>query len=67
VYIYDVATSTITARVTGHRDDVNAVTYLDETPHLIVSGSDDSLIKVCSCSFEAGVLVGALVFCFRPF
>uniref|UniRef100_A0A7S3VU90 Anaphase-promoting complex subunit 4 WD40 domain-containing protein n=1 Tax=Dunaliella tertiolecta TaxID=3047 RepID=A0A7S3VU90_DUNTE len=46
VYIYDVATSTINAKVSGHKDDVNAVTYLDSTPNLILSGSDDSMIKL---------------------
>ena len=30
----------------GHDDDVNAVTYADDSPNIIVSGSDDTSIKV---------------------
>lgn len=46
VYVFDIATSKVVARVQGHRDDVNAVTYADTSPNIIVTGSDDSLIKV---------------------
>lgn len=30
----------------AHNDDVNAVCFLDDSPNLIASGSDDHLIKV---------------------
>ena len=33
-------------QVRAHQDDTNAVAYLDDSANLIVSGSDDSLIKV---------------------
>lgn len=36
-----------TLRVKAHQDDVNAVTFADDSPNVIVSGSDDALIKVC--------------------
>ena len=36
-----------TLRIAGHDDDVNAVVFLDAGSHLIATGSDDSLIKVC--------------------
>ncbi len=32
-------------RITGHQDDVNAVAFMDESSHIIASGSDDTLIK----------------------
>ena len=35
-----------TDRMVCHHDDVNAVAYLDDSPHIIASGSDDHLIKV---------------------
>lgn len=34
-------------RFEGHGDDVNAVTFVDNKCNIILSGSDDSLIKVC--------------------
>ena len=37
-----------TLRIRGHDDDVNAVTFLDNSSNLIASGSDDTLIKVTS-------------------
>ena len=35
-------------RITGHQDDVNAVAFMDESSHIIASGSDDTLIKASS-------------------
>ena len=35
-----------TMRVRAHADDVNAVCYAEDSPNIIVTGSDDSLIKV---------------------
>lgn len=32
-------------RIPGHEDDVNAVAFVDESPHILASGSDDFLIK----------------------
>ena len=33
-------------RIQAHDDDVNAVCYLDESGQVLLSGSDDSLIKI---------------------
>ena len=38
-----------TMRVKAHADDVNAVCYAEDSPNIIVTGSDDSLIKVVYC------------------
>lgn len=54
VYVFDIATNKVVARVQGHRDDVNAVTYADTSPNIIVTGSDDSLIKVNVCQTTRG-------------
>ena len=35
-----------TTRIQAHTDDVNAVCYGEDTPNIIVTGSDDALIKV---------------------
>eukprot|EP00798_Chlamydomonas_sp_ICE-L_P015435 gene15435-21521_t len=55
----------VMARINGHSDDVNAVAYADGSPNIIISGSDDSRVKVWDrrtmggghCS-PAGVLIG---------
>ncbi|GAX82117.1 hypothetical protein CEUSTIGMA_g9545.t1 [Chlamydomonas eustigma] len=46
VYVYDMESSRVVAFVDGHDDDVNAVAYLDSTPNLIASGSDDNFVKI---------------------
>jgi DDB1- and CUL4-associated factor 11 len=46
LYLYDVETKTRTLRLKAHTDDINTVTFVDETANIIASGSDDSLIKV---------------------
>ncbi|GBF87871.1 hypothetical protein Rsub_00583 [Raphidocelis subcapitata] len=66
VYIYDFESKRVTSRLLGHGDDVNAVCYLDDSsPHMIVSGSDDTHIKVwdrrlagVTCRRPVGVLLG---------
>jgi WD40 repeat protein len=30
----------------GHGDDVNAVAYADDNPNVILSGSDDAIIRI---------------------
>ena len=35
-----------TTRIQAHTDDVNAVCYGEDSPNIIVTGSDDALIKV---------------------
>lgn len=34
-------------RIGAHKDDVNAVCFGEDSPNIIVTGSDDRLIKVC--------------------
>ncbi|GIL45394.1 hypothetical protein Vafri_2645 [Volvox africanus] len=46
VVVMDVETKRVVASARGHQDDVNAVTYADSTPNIIISGSDDNYIKV---------------------
>ncbi|KAL4424371.1 hypothetical protein ABPG75_001672 [Micractinium tetrahymenae] len=47
VRIYDMLQGKVAAQVQGHQDDVNAVAYAErDSPNIIFSGSDDSLVKV---------------------
>ncbi|KAL8820276.1 MAG: hypothetical protein Q9223_001469 [Gallowayella weberi] len=64
VYVYDVEAKQSILRIPGHTDDVNAVCFGDNSsPHILYSGSDDTLIKVwdrrsMGDSREAGVFMG---------
>ncbi|KAL8807383.1 MAG: hypothetical protein Q9182_000722 [Xanthomendoza sp. 2 TL-2023] len=64
VYVYDVEAKQSILRIPGHIDDVNAVCFGDNSsPHILYSGSDDTLIKVwdrrsMGDSREAGVFMG---------
>ncbi len=67
VVLYDVERKRVVESVDAHHDDINAVCYADSayTPHLIVSGSDDTTIKVwdrrtmSTCNgVPAGILAG---------
>ncbi|CAF9912526.1 MAG: hypothetical protein GOMPHAMPRED_007682 [Gomphillus americanus] len=64
VYVYDIESNCSILRIPGHRDHVNAVCFGDvSSPHILYSGSDDTLIKVwdrrsMSDSREAGVFMG---------
>ena len=40
----------MTAKIQGHRDDVNAVAWLDDSANLMISGSDDRMVKVAQLS-----------------
>lgn len=62
--MHDIETQKSTLKIAGHDDDVNAVCFGDSSsPHVLYSGSDDTLIKVwdrrsmCD-SREAGVFMG---------
>ncbi|OAV89280.1 hypothetical protein PTTG_09743 [Puccinia triticina 1-1 BBBD Race 1] len=47
VIAYDVETRAILSNIKGHSDDTNAVCFADKSdPNILVSGSDDSYIKV---------------------
>lgn len=62
--MHDIETRKSTLRIPAHNDDVNAVCFGDSnSPHILYSGSDDTLIKVwdrrsMGDSREAGVFVG---------
>lgn len=64
VYVYDIEAKQSILRIPGHNDDVNAVCFGDNSsPHILYSGSDDTLIKVwdrrsMGDSREAGVFMG---------
>ncbi|KAK9796237.1 hypothetical protein WJX73_006957 [Symbiochloris irregularis] len=61
VYVFDVEVAQTVERMAAHRDDVNAVTYVDDSCRLIASGSDDKLIKIWDRRQPrrpCGVLVG---------
>ncbi|KAL6061282.1 DDB1- and CUL4-associated factor 11 [Balamuthia mandrillaris] len=46
MYIYDLNTRERVLRLLAHDDDVNAVSWADETSQILFSGSDDCLVKV---------------------
>jgi len=46
LYLYDREANRQSCRIKAHDDDVNAVCFVDETPHLLASGGDDGLCKV---------------------
>lgn len=64
VLVYDIETRQTILRIEGHGNDVNAVCFGDaSSPHILYSGSDDTLIKVwdrrsMGDSREAGVFMG---------
>ncbi|KAL9599967.1 MAG: hypothetical protein Q9179_003384 [Wetmoreana sp. 5 TL-2023] len=64
VYVYDIEAKRSILRIPGHNDHVNAVCFGDKSsPHILYSGSDDTLIKVwdrrsMGDSREAGVFMG---------
>ncbi|MCJ1473444.1 hypothetical protein MMC13_002095 [Lambiella insularis] len=64
VYVYDIESRCSVLRIPGHTEDVNAVCFGDQSsPHILYSGSDDTLIKVwdrrsMGDSREAGVFMG---------
>lgn len=62
--MYDIEAKKSILQIKGHSDDVNAVCFGDNSsPHILYSGSDDTLIKVwdrrsMGDSREAGVFMG---------
>lgn len=66
IYVYDLEASKRSLKIEAHEDDVNTVSFTDDTSHLIFSGSDDNYCKVwdrrclTSRAQPAGTLVGHL-------
>jgi DDB1- and CUL4-associated factor 11 len=64
IIVYDIESRTVLHSVTGHEDDVNAVCFADKSsPHILYSGSDDTVIKVWDRRSmgdrrEAGAFIG---------
>jgi len=46
VHVYDLKANKPTSMFRCHYDDVNAVAFADSSPHVMLSGSDDMLVKV---------------------
>ncbi|CAL9048851.1 LEC14B homolog [Musa acuminata AAA Group] len=46
IYVYDLEANKLAMRIIAHTDDVNTVSFADETGHVMFSGSDDNLCKV---------------------
>lgn len=46
LYVYDLERKERTLRVEAHEDDVNAVSFADESSQILFSGSDDGLCKI---------------------
>ena len=48
VMMYDIERKRVVASALAHQDDINSVCYIDMAyqPHLVLSGSDDTLLKV---------------------
>lgn len=47
IVVYDVASKTCVTNIKGHSNDTNAVCFADQSdPNILVSGSDDSYLKV---------------------
>ncbi|WRT63171.1 uncharacterized protein IL334_000074 [Kwoniella shivajii] len=65
IMVYDIEAERRSLAVQGHADDVNAVSFADESStNILVSGSDDGYVKVwdrrsLSSSTPSGILVGA--------
>jgi len=46
LYVYDRGVAKQTSRIQAHKDDINAVSFVDKSTHLLASGSDDGLLKI---------------------
>ncbi|GAA5970636.1 hypothetical protein JCM11641_007379 [Rhodosporidiobolus odoratus] len=63
IFVYDIAAQRTSLRISAHKDDVNAVAFGSASDNnLLLSGSDDSFVKVWDRrSLEGGRCSGVLV------
>ncbi|KAH6799692.1 hypothetical protein C2S51_036176 [Perilla frutescens var. frutescens] len=66
IHVCDLKASKVSLRISAHMSDINSVCFVDESGHLVCSGSDDSFCKVwdrrwySASGKPAGVLMGHL-------
>ncbi|GAO52552.1 hypothetical protein G7K_6626-t1 [Saitoella complicata NRRL Y-17804] len=65
LHVFDIEANRVVLSLPGHSDDVNAVSFADASSNILVSGSDDCLLKVwdrrslgISGTKESGILLG---------
>lgn len=61
LYLYNLETKKRTHSIHAHHNDVNAVTYADESGNVLFTGSDDGFCKVFhafECWYHAPCTVG---------
>jgi WD repeat-containing protein 23 len=47
IYVFDIERNEVLHRIQGHEKDINSVAFIDpHDPNVLISGSDDSLIKL---------------------
>lgn len=46
IYVYDLEAQKKSLKIRGHKADVNAVAFADQSSHILFSASDDGLVKV---------------------
>jgi WD repeat-containing protein 23 len=46
IYLFDRERQTQSLRIHAHDDDVNAVSFVDTTTHVVASGGDDGFVKI---------------------
>ncbi|KAL1925588.1 uncharacterized protein VTP21DRAFT_471 [Calcarisporiella thermophila] len=60
-FIYDLEAQKVVLRANGHEDDVNAVCFADPSSNVLLSGSDDTIIRVWDRRSMANGASGYLV------
>ena len=46
LYLFDRIAQTESLKISAHEDDVNAVSFVDVTTHILASGGDDGVCKI---------------------
>ncbi|KAI9360812.1 WD40-repeat-containing domain protein [Zopfochytrium polystomum] len=65
IFVYDIEQNAVVHTLRAHGDDVNSVCFSDEGSNVLISGSDDSFVKVwdrrslrAESSISSGVFIG---------